>query len=46
MRERNPAQQAIDSAVLDMAEEVHGQHQQSLAVLLNNAIVKAFSAKG
>jgi hypothetical protein len=46
MRERDPSQQVVDSAVLKQAEELHERHQQDVAVLFNNAIVKAFSAKG
>lgn len=46
MREADPLQRVLDEAVVDRAEAIEDQRREDLAVLFNNAIVKAFSAKG
>jgi hypothetical protein len=46
MSECDPTQRILDNAVIDMAEEISDKREEGLAVLFNNAIVKAFSGKG
>lgn len=46
MRETDPAQQAIDRAVIEAAREMRQREREDDAILFNNAVVKAFSSKG
>jgi hypothetical protein len=45
MRERDRTRQLIDDAVVEKAQDLREEENQELAVLFNNAIVKAFSTK-
>lgn len=42
LNERDPTQQAIDEAVIDEAERRTEHDREDLAILINNAVVKAF----